>query len=111
MMLKVRWLCVLLLLALSPVGNAAMSGKEVYQSTCIACHGSSGEGTLPGVPDLDDPKGVLTKSDAELAKNITSGFRSPGSPLSMPPKGGNPALNSDDIDAVIRYMRERFGGQ
>ncbi|MFH1820201.1 MAG: cytochrome c, partial [Pseudomonadota bacterium] len=27
-------------------------GQAVYNGTCIACHGSDGTGSLPGVPDL-----------------------------------------------------------
>lgn len=87
---------------------AAEPGEAVYHGTCIACHGAKGKGTLPGVPDLTDPKGVLNKSDDELMKNIINGLRSPGSPLAMPPKGGDSTLDRDDIAAVIRYMRETF---
>lgn len=108
MTFMVRLTNVLLILTLASTANAAMSGKEVYQSSCIACHGSDGEGTMAGVPDLNAQE-VLTKSDAVLVNNIIQGFRSPGSPLSMPPKGGNPALSNDDIDAVVRYLRETFG--
>lgn len=90
---------------------AAASGASVYQGTCIACHGAGGEGTLPGVSDLTESNGPLTKSDDELKRNIVNGFRSPGSPLTMPPKGGDPSLSDEDIDAVIRYMRETFGNR
>ncbi len=90
---------------------AADPGETVYQGTCIACHGARGTGTLPGVPDLTDPQGVLKKSDAELMKNIINGLRSPGSPLAMPPKGGDSTLDRDDIAAVIRYMRETYGSR
>lgn len=64
---------------------------------------------MPGVPDISGPNGPLSKSDEALMKNITYGFRSPGSYMSMPAKGGNPQLNSEDVKAVIRYMRETFG--
>jgi len=105
--LKVAWVIVMLF-ATTPT-MAASRGESVYQGTCIACHGANGEGTMPGIPDLSSPKGPLSKPDAELVKNITYGFQSPGSYMSMPPKGGNPRLNREDIEAVIRYMREAFG--
>jgi len=104
------WLTAMLLTATS-TALAAVSGESVYQGTCIACHGAGGEGALPGVPDLTDSNGSLGKSDDELKRNIVNGFRSPGSPLTMPPRGGDPSLSDEDIDAVIRYMRETFGNR
>lgn len=104
-----RVACAVVTFSLTTTGYSAMTGEEVYQGTCIACHGSDGKGTMPGIPELGGQKGLLNKSDAELRKNIFYGFRSPGSYLSMPPKGGNPRLTREDIEAVIRYMREAFG--
>ncbi|MBD3610097.1 MAG: cytochrome c [Gammaproteobacteria bacterium] len=88
---------------------AVAAGESVYLQACMACHGADGAGLMPGVPDLTEPQGPLNKSDAELMKNIIGGFQSPGSDMAMPPKGGNPGLSNEDIEAVIRYMREAFG--
>lgn len=85
------------------------AGKAVYSQTCIACHGANGKGMIPGVRDLTDPDGALTKSDEELIGNITTGFQTPGSPMAMPAKGGNPTLTEDDIKAVLKYLRAEFG--
>lgn len=87
----------------------ADAGQAVYSQTCIACHGANGEGTIPGVPDFTAADGPLAKSDEELVKSITEGFQRPGSPLSMPPKGGNPALTEEDVQAVLAYLRATFG--
>lgn len=106
-----RFTWAIVMLSVAPSTTAGMPGEAVYQGTCIACHGADGEGTLPGVPDLTDPNGALRKSDAELMNNITNGFRSPGSPLTMPPKGGDPTLRREDIKAVIRYLRTTFGSR
>lgn len=84
------------------------AGQKVYGQTCIACHGANGKGAIPGVRDLTAADGPLAKSDAELLASITDGFQSPGSPLAMPPKGGNPSLTQDDIKAVISYLRAEF---
>jgi len=84
------------------------SGKQIFQQTCIACHGADGEGAMPGVPDLTDKKGALAKSDGELLKNMMQGYQSPGSPMAMPPKGGNPALTEQDMNQVLNYMRKEF---
>lgn len=87
----------------------AAAGKAVYSQTCIACHGASGKGMIPGVRDLTDADGALAKSDEELVKNITDGFQTPGSAMPMPPRGGNPTLTEDDIKAVVIYLRAEFG--
>lgn len=82
----------------------AADGKALYQTTCIACHGSKAQGAIPGVPDLAKG-GRLGKPDAELAANILGGFQSKGSPMAMPPKGGNPKLTAADAQALVVYMR------
>lgn len=84
------------------------AGKTVYLQTCIACHGATGKGAIPGVRDLTDPDGALAKPDEELIRNISNGIQSPGSLMAMPAKGGNPALTKDDISAVIAYIRADF---
>ena len=83
----------------------AAAGKAVYSQTCIACHGANGKGAIPGIQDLTAANGPLSKSDEELLASIAEGFQSPGSPMAMPPKGGNPSLTLDDIRAVIIYLR------
>lgn len=93
----------------SPVAADVTTGKAVYSQTCIACHGSNGKGAIPGVRDLTDADGPLAKSDEELIGSITDGFQSPGAAMAMPPKGGNPTLTADDINAVLSYLRAEFG--
>ncbi|MDT8449121.1 MAG: c-type cytochrome [Wenzhouxiangellaceae bacterium] len=84
------------------------SGEEIYNRTCIACHGANGKGTVPGTPDFTNPEGPLAQADEVLIRHITEGFKSPGSPMAMPPKGGNPLLSDSDIRAVLEYMRAKF---
>ncbi|HHJ14499.1 MAG TPA: c-type cytochrome [Gammaproteobacteria bacterium] len=99
--------------ASAPDGGSAapsgMSGREIYQQTCVACHGADGKGMFPGVPDFTRAGGRLSKSDEELLDNVRGGFQSPGSPMAMPPRGGNASLSDADLKAVIRYLREQFG--
>lgn len=83
--------------------------EALYARTCIACHGANGKGAIPGVPDLTAPGGPLvTKSDEDLARSILNGLQSRGSPMAMPPRGGNPMLSGEDAAALVRYLRERF---
>jgi len=53
-------------------------------------------------------KGPLSKNDAELLSNMINGFQSPGSPMAMPPRGGNVSLTDADLKAVLGYMRTTF---
>lgn len=85
------------------------TAKETFEKTCVACHGADGAGAFPGTPDFTDRSGALSKSDSVLIDHITNGFQSPGSPMAMPPKGGNPNLSDTGIKAVLAYIRETFG--
>lgn len=82
----------------------ATQGKALYEATCIACHGPKAQGAIPGVPDLAQG-GRLAKSDAELSASILNGFQTKGSPMAMPPKGGNPSLTAEDAKALVLYLR------
>lgn len=92
----------------SPGTADVIRGKAVYEGSCIACHGADGTGSLPGVPDLTAPGGALAKSDAVLMDHVIDGFQGPGTPMAMPPKGGDPALTEQDVRDVLAYMRQGF---
>jgi len=84
------------------------AGEKVYDSTCVACHGADGKGKLPGVPDFTKSDGRLTKSDDVLVTNIMEGFKSPGSSMAMPAKGGISSLTKEQAEAMVLYMRQAF---
>ena len=89
--------------------TAVSVGRVIYSQTCIACHGTNGKGAIPGVADLTKGDGALSKPDEALLNSITEGFQSPGSALAMPPRGGNPTLTEEDVEAVLAYLRAEFG--
>lgn len=84
-------------------------GKQIYMGTCVACHGADGSGTVPGAPNFNKPGGRLSKPDAVLLRHTLKGFRSKGSQMAMPPKGGDPDLTAARAKAVIAYMHKTFG--
>lgn len=108
--------CAVLLSLLLPGAAAADDadealkvGEKVFSQTCFACHGANGKGALPGVSDFSAADGPLAKTDDELATSIRDGVATPGAALSMPAKGGNPALSEEEIRAVLAYIRKTFG--
>ena len=109
---RLRWLPAAALAFLGSLEGAAVaapSGESVFQSACIACHGVDGAGALPGVPDLTAGDSRLAQPEDVLLQLTVQGFQSPGSPMAMPPRAGNPELSDEDLRAALRYMRERFG--
>lgn len=84
-------------------------GYDLFISSCSACHGEGAEGIDQlGLP-LTTSGFVLGKSDKDLATFIKMGRASwdPSNTtgIDMPPKGGNPAINDDQLQLIIDYMR------
>jgi len=89
------------------IGN----GSRIYAQTCVACHGADGTGALPGTPDFTAASGPLAKSDEELIRIITEGVQTPGSPIPMPPHGGNHKMTDQDVIDTLAYLRSEFGSR
>ncbi len=81
-----------------PVKSAAAApppgrnGQQVYQATCVACHGAG----IAGAPKLGDK--------SQWAKHIAKGL---GTLYTSAPKGGNPALSDAEVRAAVDYMVAR----
>lgn len=92
-----------------PILGDPAAGATLFTGTCSACHGPAGEG-IPGLgKDLTASAFVIEKADQELIEFVKVG-RDPGDPLNttgigMPPKGGNPALDDEDLQNIISYIR------
>ena len=90
-------------------GNPA-DGQKYFAQTCSACHGPDGKGLPKLGKDLTSSSFVTEKSDAQLLDFLKQG-RLATDPLNttgvaMPPKGGNPALNEQQLADIISYLRE-----
>ena len=84
-------------------------GRDLFATTCIACHGEDGRGR-PGLgKDLTTSEYLKSNSDGMVRSIIKEG-RPANHPLNttkvvMPPKGGNPALTDEDISAIVQFVR------
>ncbi len=85
------------------------SGKQHFEETCAGCHGFQGQG-VPGLglPLVTSPL-ILYAPDADLLAFIRAG-RPAGHPdnvtgVSMPPSGGRPDWNDQQITDIIAYLR------
>ncbi len=83
---------------------AARDGQQVYQASCVVCHGAG----VAGAPKLED-KGQwaarIAKGSATLYASAINGMQ--GGAGVMPAKGGNPALSDAEVKAAVDYMVAR----
>jgi cytochrome c5 len=85
------------MVAATDAAKAARTGKQVYESVCIACHGTG----AAGAPKFGDKVWVeLEKKEGfkELVKDAIKGERA------MPPKGGCTDCSDGEIRAAVKYM-------
>jgi cytochrome c5 len=79
----------------------ALSGQDVYQSACSACHGAG----VAGAPKFGDAAAWadrISKGIDTLTEHAINGFQ--GSAGFMPPKGGRADLSDDAVKAGVQYM-------
>lgn len=77
---------------------AQISGADLYQANCFACHGTGAAGSpILGQADAWAPR--IANGEAALIDHAINGFNA------MPPRGGT-TLNDDEIKAVVAYMIE-----
>src|SRR5688572_578244 len=92
-----------------PILGDPVAGQTLYTGTCSACHGPAGEGISGLDKDLTANPFVSAKVYQELIYIVKVG-RDPSDPLNntgigMPPKGGNPTLDDEDLQNIISYIR------
>lgn len=78
----------------------ALTGPQVYNAACIACHGP-GIGGAPVFGDVAGWAPRIAKGVATLGENAIKGFTDVGY---MPPKGGRADLSDQEILDAVTYM-------
>ena len=80
-----------------------MTGPQVYNGACIACHGN-GVGGAPIVGDLDEWAPRIAQGTDTLNDHAINGFTGPAG--IMIAKGGRLDLSDGEIAAAVDYMVE-----
>jgi len=80
---------------------AAMSGPQVYNTACLACHGA-GIGGAPILGDAGQWAPRIEQGLDLLKQHAIQGYT--GSVGYMPPKGGRMDLSDDEIAGAVDYM-------
>ncbi len=84
-------------------GGEPMSGEQVYQNVCSACH----EAGVAGAPETSNTEAWSTrlaeKGLETLYDHSINGFNA------MPPKGGNPALSNEEVQKAVDYILSEAG--
>ncbi len=92
-----------------PVDPSVHPGKSLYVTSCSSCHGPSGEGADGLGKAFTTSEFVANSTDKDLMTMIKMGRpiwdAANTTGLDMPSKGGNPALNDDELIEIIGYMR------
>ena len=78
-----------------------LSGPQVYNAACIACHGS-GVGGAPMLADASNWQPRIAQGVETLHNHAISGYQ--GQAGYMPPKGGRLDLSDKEIYDAIDYM-------
>jgi cytochrome c5 len=84
-------------LAAAPAAASKPDGKKVYESTCIACHGTG----VANAPKFGSKADWGPRAARGIAALYQSALHGKGA---MPPKGGNSSLSEADVKSGVDYM-------
>ncbi len=85
---------------------AEKSGQQVYETACVACHGTGAMGA-PRFENKGDWGSRLGQGFDTLVKHAIEGFT--GKNGTMPPRGGIADLKDDEVARAVAYMANSAG--
>jgi len=85
-------------------------GAKMYKASCVSCHGADARGLKNLGKDLVSSKFIMDADDDQMIDFLKKG-RPASDPanttkIDMPPKGGNPSLNEEKMEAIVAYIRD-----
>lgn len=80
---------------------AALSGPQVYNQACLACH-SAGIGGAPVLGDVDAWTARIAQGMDTLNEHAINGYQ--GDVGYMPAKGGRADLSDEEVASAVEYM-------
>ena len=84
---------------------AALSGEEVYNSACFACH-MTGAGGAPLLSDVGAWEVRVAQGKPLLVKRAVEGYI--GEIGIMPAKGGRLDLSDEEVENAVTYMLDQL---
>jgi cytochrome c5 len=81
-----------------------LSGEQVYQQLCSACH-TAGVAGAPMLSDAASWEPRIAQGEDVLRDHVINGFQ--GSAGVMPAKGGRADLSNDEVIAAMQYMLDQ----
>jgi len=84
-----------------------LTGPQVYNEACIACHAPPGISGAPVIGDGAAWTGRVEQGMDTLADHVLNGYQ--GSMGFMPQKGGRIDLSDAEIIAALQYMLDQLG--
>jgi S-disulfanyl-L-cysteine oxidoreductase SoxD len=84
---------------------APLTGPQVYNAVCIACHAPPGIGGAPALGDSDAWAARIAQGKDTLIDHALHGFS--GSTGVMPRKGGRVDLSDEEIIGAVEYLVEQ----
>jgi cytochrome c5 len=83
--------------------DAPLTGPQVYNAACIACHAPPGIGGAPALGDNTAWAARLAQGMDLLVDHAINGFQGTAA-VPMPPKGGRPDLSDQEVADAVEYM-------
>ena len=84
---------------------APLTGPQVYNAVCIACHAPPGLGGAPALGDGDAWAARIAQGMETLIDHALRGYS--GSTGIMPRKGGRLDLSDEEVIGAVEYMVEQ----
>lgn len=93
-----------LAMSISSAPALALSGKEVYTTTCAVCHATG----IAGAPKYGSAEDWGPRLAGGTARAYTNALK--GTAKGMPPKGGNSAYSDAEVKAAVDYLAASVKG-